>query len=248
MWFRFMPSKLLTNRSSRVVNNLFVFMGKPGLSTVKMEEGIKAGKKAAAVRAVDDHVKDNQVIGIGSGSTIIYAIDRIVERVKKENLKLICVPTSFQAEQAILENGLSLGQLTMYPKLDVAIDGADEVDASLNCIKGGGGCLTQEKIVDYCARDFIVVADERKDSEFLGENWKRGIPLEVIPMSYKPVQLKIQNMLGGTVNLRMAAKKAGPVVTDNGNFLLDWMFEGKHDWQKVDTFFHSIPGSGRVVI
>ncbi|ESO90402.1 hypothetical protein LOTGIDRAFT_218074 [Lottia gigantea] len=207
-----------------------------------MDEGINAGKKAAAYKAVDDFVKDNQIIGVGSGSTIVYSIDRIAERVKNENLKLICIPTSFQARQAIIERGLTLGQLEMNPKLDIAIDGADEVDYQLNCIKGGGGCQTQEKIVDYCAEEFILVADYRKDSEHLGDSWKKGIPIEVIPMAYKPVQMKIQSKLGGKANIRMATKKAGPVVTDNGNLILDWCFEGKQNWEQVDTFLHSIPG------
>ncbi|KAH3782498.1 hypothetical protein DPMN_160415 [Dreissena polymorpha] len=123
--------------------------------------GIEAGKKAAAIAAVNNHIKDGQVVGIGSGTTVVSAVQRIAERVKQENLKLVCIPTSFQAKQLILENNLVLGTLEQYPELDVAIDGADEVDAALTCIKGGGGCLTQEKIVANCAKEFIVIADER---------------------------------------------------------------------------------------
>lgn len=104
---------------------------------------LEAAKKLAAYKAVDEHIKDNLVVGIGSGSTIVYAVTRLAERVKAENLNLTCIPTSFQAKQLIVQNQLKLGELESNPVLDVAIDGADECDESLNCIKGGGGCLLQ---------------------------------------------------------------------------------------------------------
>ncbi|XP_043554909.1 ribose-5-phosphate isomerase-like isoform X2 [Chiloscyllium plagiosum] len=179
-------------------------------------------KRKAGYMAVDNHVQNNQALGIGSGSTIVYAVDRIAKRVQDENLKIVCVPTSFQ--------------------LDVAIDGADEVDCDLNLIKGGGGCLTQEKIVAGCAKRFIVVADYRKDSKSLGEKWKKGVPIEVIPMAYVPVTKAIAAKFGGEAELRMAVSKAGPVVTDNGNFILDWKFNNVSDWRKVNVGIKMIPG------
>ncbi|XP_061188293.1 ribose-5-phosphate isomerase-like [Saccostrea echinata] len=204
---------------------------------------IEAGKKAAAFAAVDEHIKNNQKVGIGSGSTVVYAVQRLAERIQKENLNIICVPTSFQANQLIQEHNLNLGTLETYPKLDVAIDGADETDKNLTCIKGGGGCQTQEKIVASCAKELIIIADDRKDSQVLGTTYKKGIPIEVIPMSYKPVQIKIQELFGGEVMLRMAQQKAGPVVTDNGNFVLDWKFsKACDDWDKCNTTIKMIPG------
>lgn len=104
---------------------------------------LESAKRIAAERAIDNHVKDNIVLGIGSGSTIIYGVNRLAERVRNENLNIICIPTSFQAKHLILDNGLTLGELDKNPVLDVAIDGADECDIELNCIKGGGGCLLQ---------------------------------------------------------------------------------------------------------
>lgn len=104
---------------------------------------LESAKKIAAEKAIDEHVSDNIKIGIGSGSTIVYAVSRLAERVKAENLNVVCVPTSFQAKQLIQDNGLTLGDLETTPQLDVAIDGADECDSQLNCIKGGGGCLLQ---------------------------------------------------------------------------------------------------------
>ena len=109
--------------------------------------GIEAAKRKAAHQAVDDYVQNGQVVGVGSGSTVVYVAERLAERAKKEGLKLICIPTSFQARQLIVENGLTLGDLSTNPDVDVAIDGADEVDQHLHAIKGGGGCHLQEKIV-----------------------------------------------------------------------------------------------------
>ncbi|XP_045406008.1 ribose-5-phosphate isomerase isoform X1 [Lemur catta] len=165
-------------------------------------------KKLAGRAAVENHVRNNQVLGIGSGSTIVHAVQRIAERVKQENLNLVCIPTSFQARQLILQYGLTLSDLDRHPEIDLAIDGADEVDADLNLIKGGGGCLTQEKIVAGYASRFIVIADFRKDSKNLGDQWHKGIPIEVIPMAYVPVSRAVSQKFGGVVELRMAVNKA----------------------------------------
>ncbi|KAK3573865.1 hypothetical protein QTP86_032864 [Hemibagrus guttatus] len=186
--------------------------------------------------------KNNQVVGVGSGSTIVYAVDRLTERVRQEKLNIVCIPTSFQARQLILQHGLSLSDLDRHPDLDVAIDGADEVDDSLTLIKGGGGCLTQEKIVAGCAKHFIVIADYRKDSKTLGQQWKKGVPVEVVPMAYVPVSRAITRRFGGEAVLRMAVSKAGPVVTDNSNFILDWKFEHAQNWKEVNTAIKMIPG------
>ncbi|XP_061896587.1 ribose-5-phosphate isomerase-like [Entelurus aequoreus] len=185
---------------------------------------------------------NNQVVGVGSGSTIVYAVDRLAERVRQEKLNIVCVPTSFQARQLILQHGLVLSDLDRHPELDVAIDGADEVDAHLTLIKGGGGCLTQEKIVAGCAKHFIVIADYRKDSKALGQQWKKGVPIEVVPMAYVPVSRRIVQLFGGEANLRMAVSKAGPVVTDNSNFILDWKFVGAQKWKDINCAIKMIPG------
>lgn len=102
-----------------------------------MTSPLESAKKIAAYRAVDDYIKNNYVVGVGSGSTVVYAVDRLAERVKNENLNLICIPTSFQARQLIIKNKLVLGELETHPEIDVCIDGADEVDCSRNLIKGG---------------------------------------------------------------------------------------------------------------
>ncbi|XP_064382347.1 ribose-5-phosphate isomerase-like [Halichondria panicea] len=218
---------------------------KPSFSTrqIMMSSELATGKKAAAVKAVNDYVQDNQRLGIGSGSTIVFAVERLAERVKQEKLSVICVPTSFQARQLIIDNGLTLGDLETVPELDIAIDGADEVDKNLNCIKGGGGCQTQEKVVAASAKTFVVICDYSKQSSFLGEKWNRGLPIEVVPFAYKPVKIKLEKM-GGTAEIRMAKQKAGPVVTDNGNLILDWKFVAakETDWSLVARNLSQIPG------
>merc|ERR1711928_45123 len=211
-------------------------------SVRKMSDLIEQAKKLAAYQAVDNHVTDG-VIGIGSGSTVVYAVERLAQKVKEECLEIVCVPSSFQAKQLIIEHKLTLGDLNMYPELKLTIDGADEVDHQLTLIKGGGGCLTQEKILASCAETFVVIADYRKSSKSLGEQWQKGIPIEVIPSAYKAVHQRIEKHLGGKVTLRMSgSSKAGPVVTDSGNFLLDWEFDRVLNWKEVEMTLNMIPG------
>uniref|UniRef100_A0A8D2J0J0 Ribose-5-phosphate isomerase n=1 Tax=Varanus komodoensis TaxID=61221 RepID=A0A8D2J0J0_VARKO len=212
-----------------------------GCGAIKSDNMTEEAKKLAAYAAVNNHVQTNQVLGIGSGSTIVHAVHKLAEKVKQENLSIVCVPTSFQARQLILQNGLILGDLDRHPELHIAIDGADEVDLDLNLIKGGGGCLTQEKIVAGFAKSFIVIADYRKKSKNLGEQWKKGIPIEVIPMAYVPISRALARQFGGVAELRMAISKAGPVVTDNGNFILDWKFDKVHHWNEVNMAIKMIP-------
>ncbi|XP_020800577.1 ribose-5-phosphate isomerase [Drosophila serrata] len=208
---------------------------------------VDAAKRTAARTAVDQWVtEDTRILGIGSGSTVVHAIQRIAERRWKEGelADLICVPSSYQAHHLILDYNLNLGDLDRNPTIDVAIDGADEVDRKMVLIKGGGGCLLQEKVVAACAKHFIVVADYTKNSARLGEQWCRGIPIEVAPMAYVPIKLQIETLFGGEASLRMAKVKAGPIVTDNGNFLMDWRFiaNREYDWAEVNTAITMIPG------
>jgi len=189
-----------------------------------MSGGVEESKRLAAERAVDEHVKDGNVVGVGSGSTIVYAVKRLAQRVKEENLNVHCIPTSFQAKQLITEHRLNLSSLEIHPRCDVAIDGADEADKHLTLIKGGGGCLAQEKIVAAFSDFFVVVADYRKNSTQLGTSFKY-IPIEVLPIAYRPLQALVKEKFGGEVVMRMAKAKAGPVVTDNSNFILDWTFD-----------------------
>ncbi len=181
---------------------------------------IEIGKKNAANKAVEENVEAGMILGIGSGSTVVYAVKKIAEINKAKNMDLKCIPTSFQSRQLIVENGLTLVSLDQYPVIDLDIDGADEIDKSLNLIKGGGGCLVQEKIIASSSKKLVIIADYTKKSEFLGEHWKKGVPIEIIPLAHVPIMKRLEK-LGGTPVLRMAQAKAGPVVSDNGNFIID---------------------------
>lgn len=183
----------------------------------------------AARQAVDEFVRDGFVVGVGSGSTVVYAAERLGELVREGGLRVKCIPTSFQSRQLIAQHALTLTSLDEHPEIDVTIDGADEVDLQLNCIKGGGGCQLQEKIVAFAAKKFVVIADYRKESAALGEQWTQGVPVEVVPMAYVPLSRSMR-ALGGEPVLRMAQRKAGPVVTDNGNFVLDVNVSAAGGW------------------
>lgn len=227
---------------SRVLINCIASGVRTASTTTTMS--LEGAKKLAACRAVNDYVQRDMVLGIGSGSTIVYAVQRLKEVVKEKKLNVVCIPTSFQAKQLIVSNGLTLGELDTHPRLDLVIDGADECDKDMTLIKGGGGCLLQEKIVASCAKQMVVIADYTKNSERLGQNYKKGVPVEVVPMAYVPLKHRIETEFGGECKLRMAVAKAGPCVTDNGNFILDWIFDQERaiEWASVNQQIIMMPG------
>ncbi|KAJ5813094.1 Ribose 5-phosphate isomerase type A [Penicillium robsamsonii] len=189
---------------------------------------VEESKRAAAQVAVANHYpKDARWVGIGSGTTIVYVVEAIKALgVDTSNTKYI--PTGYQSKQLIISAGLAAVEYDSIPLgtvLDVAFDGADEVDEDLNCIKGGGACLFQEKIVAMQAKEFICVADFRKLQPRLLTNWK-GIPIEVAPIAAHRVISKLQEL--GSVNPAIrasAAAKQGPLKTDQGFFLIDAPFK-----------------------
>ncbi|CAI5732909.1 unnamed protein product [Hyaloperonospora brassicae] len=204
---------------------------------------IDQSKRTAARQAVDEYVQSGFVVGVGSGSTVVYAVERLGELVNETKLTNIkCIPTSFQAKQLITEHRLTLTSLDESPVIDVTIDGADEVDLQLNCIKGGGGCQLQEKVVAFAAKKFVIVADYRKESKKLGERWTQGVPVEVVPMAYVPLMHYLEQDFGGKSVLRMGKSKAGPVVTDNGNFVLDVKFGEISDPKTLCNSLKLLPG------
>jgi len=205
------------------------------------ENLIELGKKNAAIKAVEENIKKNMIVGIGSGSTIVYAVQRLGEINNEKSLNLKCIPSSFQAYQLIIQNGLELVSLEQYPEIDIDFDGADEIDKDLNLIKGGGGCLVQEKILASNSKNLIIIVDFRKNSETLGTKWSQGIPIEVIPMAYFPIMKKFKN-LGGKPVLRMAKSKSGPLITDNGNFIIDVDFGKIDDPIELNKQLMPIPG------
>ena len=178
-------------------------------------------KKAVAEVAVNE-IESGMVVGLGSGSTAALMIKSLANAINTSKLKNIKgVPTSFQSEVLALELGIPLIDLASVEKIDLAIDGADEVDPKFQLIKGGGACHVREKLVAAKANRLLIVVDETKLVEKL--NLVFPLPLEVIPSAWKQVKDVIEKM-GALVTLRMASKKAGPVVTDQGNLVLDILF------------------------
>ena len=181
------------------------------------------------------------ILGLGSGSTAALMIKSLAENIKSGKLKNIKgVPTSFQSEVLALQLGIDLIDLTSVDRIDLAIDGADEVDPSHQLIKGGGACHVREKLVATKADELLIVVDETKLVDKLNKAFP--LPVEVIPSAWKQVQNTI-NEMNAESSLRMATKKAGPVVTDEGNLILDVLFRGGiNDSQKLEYEINNIPG------
>ena len=198
----------------------------------------ESAKKAAAIEATK-LVKSGQVVGLGTGSTVRYAIIELGRRIREEGLDIVGIPTSYQSMMLAAEVGIPLTNLFETPSIDIAIDGADQVDFELNLIKGGGAAHAREKVVDSLAKQFVVVVDETKVVEKLGK--KQPVPVEVLPFALPAVVRKLEE-LGGKPSLRMASEKDGPVVTDNGNFVVDVDFGVIENPAELDQKVRSIPG------
>ena len=194
----------------------------------------KRGGKEAAKR-----VRDGMVVGLGTGSTTAYAIEELGRRIRDERLGIVGIPTSYQAAHLARRSAIPLRSLEDVDHIDMALDGADEVDPEKNLIKGGGAAHTQEKVVDSLADYFVVVVDDSKLVKHLGE--KFAVPVEVLPMALAPVMRRLKSM-GGDPVLRMGVNKVGPVVTDQGNFVVDVRFPSIKDPQDLELRLNNIPG------
>ena len=197
-------------------------------------------KEAVASAAVEE-LKDGMIVGLGSGSTAALMIKALGVKLSNGELKdIIGVTTSFQSEVIASELKIPLQNLSAIENIDIAIDGADEVDPSFQLIKGGGACHVQEKLVASLAQRFIVVVDSTKIVNTLNLGFK--LPVEVLPSAWPQVQRKLRQ-LDGVSDLRMAEKKAGPIVTDQGNLVLDVMFKGGiKDPKTLEQKLNNIPG------
>jgi ribose 5-phosphate isomerase A len=195
-----------------------------------MELKRRVGNEAAKL------VNDGDVVGLGTGSTTHYFIEKLGNRIKNEGISIMGVPTSYQSFFLGRDSGIQITTLEEHD-VDIAVDGADEVDPGLNLIKGGGAAHTLEKIVDESAKRFVVIVDETKIVSELG---KFPVPVEVIPQATRTVKKHLVEM-GGLPELRMAERKDGPVVTDNGNFIYDVKFTIKNP-KKLEIELNTIPG------
>ncbi|MFL2867239.1 MAG: ribose-5-phosphate isomerase RpiA [Prochlorococcus marinus] len=197
-------------------------------------------KQAVALAAVDQ-IENGMILGLGSGSTAALMIEALAMKIKSGEIKdVVGVTTSFQGEVLASELGIPLKSLSSVSGIDLAIDGADEVDPKFQLIKGGGACHVQEKLVAALAKKFIVVVDSTKLVKKLNLDFK--LPVEVLPSAWKQVQKTLHD-LGGKGNLRMAQKKAGPIVTDQGNLILDLSFRhGIDQPDLLESQINNIPG------
>ena len=197
--------------------------------------------KQAVADAAVDQIKDGMVLGLGSGSTAALMIKGLGSRLASGDLKdIVGVTTSFQGEVLAAELEIPLLSLNAVSKIDLAIDGADEVDPAFQLIKGGGACHVQEKLVAARAERFVVVVDSTKLVDRLNLGFL--LPVEVLPGAWRQVQQQVSSM-GGTAERRMAQRKAGPVVTDQGKLVLDVkMTGGIDDPASLELALNNIPG------
>ena len=189
-----------------VVKPLQNFMG--DVERLKEEAGV----------AACNFIKDGMKIGLGTGSTVRYTVIEIGRRISEDGLNVVGVPTSEATRELALEVGIPLVTLSNSGGLDLVIDGADEFDNNFSLIKGGGGALTREKIVAQSSKSMIVVADDRKQVETLGDF---DLPVEVLPFEWKRTRDRISSICPGEVKLRGGSE---PFVTDNNGYILDCSF------------------------
>lgn len=200
---------------------------------------VERAKRNAVLKALQP-VINGWILGLGSGSTIAYAVAELSRLTRDRNLELSVVPTSHQIENLAISHGLRIVSMNEAATVDYAIDGADQVELpSLNLIKGGGAALLREKIVASAARKLVIVVDETKLSKHLGGT--QPVPLEVLPFAHKFVQSEVTKM-GGRARLREGAGKVGPIVTDNGNFVLDADFGRIHNPSILQRKLKNVPG------
>lgn len=194
----------------------------------------EALKQQAGVAAAG-LVKNGDIVGLGTGSTVKYTILELARRVKEESLQMKGIPTSIQSEELAKEGGIQLTTLDDHPLVDVTIDGADEFDGEFSLIKGGGGALTREKIVAFASKRMVVVADESKEVEKLGSTF--ALPVEVIRLGLTPVKLFLERA-GAEVTVR----EGGDYETDNGNPILDAKFSHIEDPFTLEEDLSMFPG------
>ncbi len=188
------------------------------------------GKKAAQL------VKEGMTVGLGTGSTVEFLISELGTRIRKERLRFKGIATSQKTENLAQEAGIPLVNLDETEKIDLAVDGADEVDRELNLVKGGGGALTREKIIDYRAKKFVVIVDEGKLVDILG---RFPIPVEVLPFGVGLAKQELEQ-IGAKVKVRKVGKEN--FVTDNSSYILDAKFDLILKPKEVERMINNIPG------
>uniref|UniRef100_A0A1D1XUD6 ribose-5-phosphate isomerase n=1 Tax=Anthurium amnicola TaxID=1678845 RepID=A0A1D1XUD6_9ARAE len=184
-------------------------------------------KRVAAHRAVE-LVEPGMVLGLGTGSTAAHALDRIGELIRRGDLRgVVGIPTSRWAEARAAAAGIPLSDLGAHPVVDISIDGADEVDPGLNLVKGRGGSLLREKMVEGASRRFVVIVDETKLVRRIGAS-DHAVPVEVVPFGWQLTLARLRRVFEGHESCEARLRRGGegePFVTDNGNYIVDLFFD-----------------------
>lgn len=192
-------------------------------------------KRIAAQKAVDS-IENDMIVGLGTGSTVKYALELLGKRIQK-GLSIKAIPTSIETKRIALKEQITIVSLSECPEIDITIDGADEVDSNLNLIKGGGGALTREKMIAYHSKKVIIIADESKVVKILGIDFP--LPVEVLKFEWESTK-KALRTFGCSVKLRTIFDD--PFITDNGNYILDCEFEKINDPEQLEIDINMIPG------
>ena len=192
-------------------------------------------KRIAAQKAVEI-IEDDMVVGLGTGSTVKYALEYLGKRVQ-EGLSIKAIPTSIETKRIALKEQISIVSLLENPEIDITIDGADEVDSNLNLIKGGGGALTREKIIAYHSNKVIIIADELKVVKILGIDFP--LPVEVLKFEWGSTKKALETF---DCDIKIRKIFDDPFITDNGNYILDCEFERINDPEQLEIDINMIPG------
>ena len=188
-------------------------------------------KQLAAEQAVEA-VASGMVVGLGTGSTIYYALLKLGEKVRN-GLDIIGIPTSKQTEEIATQQGIPLSTLGEHPAIDLTIDGADEVNPTLDLIKGAGGALVREKIIAHASKRLVIIVDEGKLVEQLGSNFP--VPVEIVPFGWGSTQIALNQICQDSILRR-------DFVSDNGNYILDCTFDGISDPVATELAINNLPG------
>ena len=192
-------------------------------------------KRLAAEKACD-YIEDGMILGLGTGSTVDYALRKIGKMVN-EGIKIKGIPTSFRTKKIAIEEKIPLTSLEDNPEIDLTIDGADEVDSELRLIKGGGGALTREKMIAYYSKKVIIIIDETKVVKMLGIDF--SLPVEVVKFGWALTKNKLKEF---NCNVELRKIMNNPYITDNSNYIIDCEFDRIKDPEQLEIDINNIPG------
>ena len=192
-------------------------------------------KRLAAEKACD-YIEDGMILGLGTGSTVDYALRKIGKMVN-EGIKIKGIPTSFRTKKIAIEEKIPLTSLEDNPEIDLTIDGADEVDSELRLIKGGGGALTREKMIAYYSKKVIIIIDETKVVKMLGIDFY--LPVETVKFGWTLTKNKLKEF---NCNVELRKIMNNPYITDNSNYIIDCEFDRIKDPEQLEIDINNIPG------